>query len=76
MVNPTATFRFKGRRRLGQHVEAFSVGQICFGVPEIEKMILPGGRNCGEPLGRTVYGLRVLTPGEFLRIEREGAKLP
>jgi predicted nucleic acid-binding protein len=26
-------------------------------------------------LGQTIYGLRVLTPGEFLRIEREGGRL-
>lgn len=27
-------------------------------------------------LGKTIYDLRVLTPGEFLRIEREGGRLP
>ena len=27
-------------------------------------------------LGQTIYGLRVVTPGEFLRIEREGGRLP
>ena len=27
-------------------------------------------------LGQAIYGLRVLTPGEFLRIEREGGRLP
>jgi len=26
-------------------------------------------------LGQTIYGLRVLTPGEFLRLERENGKL-
>lgn len=26
-------------------------------------------------LGQTIYGLRVLTPGEFLRIEREAGRL-
>ena len=28
----------------------------------------------GELLGRTIYGLRVLTPGEFLRTEREAGR--
>ena len=32
-------------------------------------------RDFRDILGQTVYGLRVLTPGEFLRIEREGGKL-
>lgn len=32
-------------------------------------------RDFHDLLGQTVYGLRVLTPGEFLRIEREGGKL-
>jgi len=27
-------------------------------------------------LGQTVYGLRVLTPGEFLRAERQAGRLP
>ena len=31
-------------------------------------------RNFCEPLGQTIYGLRVLTPGEFLRIEREAGR--
>ena len=26
-------------------------------------------------LGQTIYGLRVLTPGEFLRLEREGGRM-
>ena len=32
-------------------------------------------RDFGDLLGRTIYGLRVLTPGEFLRIEREAGRL-
>jgi predicted nucleic acid-binding protein len=32
-------------------------------------------RDFRDLLGQTVYGLRVLTPGEFLRIEREAGKL-
>ena len=32
-------------------------------------------RDFREMLGQTVYGLRVLTPGEFLRIEREAGNL-
>lgn len=32
-------------------------------------------RDFGELLGQTIYGLRVLTPGEFLRIEREAGRL-
>ena len=32
-------------------------------------------RDFRDILGQTVYGLRVLTPGEFLRIEREAGKL-
>ena len=31
-------------------------------------------RDFGELLGKTIYGLRVLTPGEFLRIEREAGR--
>ena len=30
-------------------------------------------RDFRDLLGQTVYGLRVLTPGEFLRLERDGA---
>lgn len=33
-------------------------------------------RDFREMLGQTVYGLRVLTPGEFLRTEREAGSLP
>ena len=33
-------------------------------------------RNFCEPLGQTTCGLRVLTPGEFLRIVRVGGRLP
>ena len=32
-------------------------------------------RDFGELLGRTLYGLRVLTPGDFLRTEREAGRL-
>ena len=32
-------------------------------------------RDFRDILGQTVYGLRVHTPGEFLRIEREAGKL-
>ena len=32
-------------------------------------------RDFRDLLGQTIYGLRVLTPGEFLRIEREGGRL-
>lgn len=32
-------------------------------------------RDFRDLLGQTVYGLRVLTPGNFLRIEREAGKL-
>ena len=32
-------------------------------------------RDFGELLGKTIYGLRVLTPGEFLRVEREVGRL-
>ena len=32
-------------------------------------------RDFREMLGQTVYGLRVLTPGEFLRTEREAGNL-
>ncbi len=32
-------------------------------------------RDFRDLLGQTVYGLRVLTPGAFLRIEREAGKL-
>ena len=32
-------------------------------------------RDFGELLGKTIYGLRVLTPGEFLRTEREAGRL-
>ena len=32
-------------------------------------------RDFRDLLGQTVYGLRVLTPGEFLRIERKAGKL-
>ena len=32
-------------------------------------------RDFRDLLGQTVYGLRVLTPGEFLRIEREAGNL-
>lgn len=33
-------------------------------------------RDFRDLLGQTVYGLRVLTPGEFLRTEREAGNLP
>ena len=33
-------------------------------------------RDFRDLLGQTIYGLRVLTPGEFLRIERENGRLP
>ena len=33
-------------------------------------------RDFRDLLGQTIYGLRVLTPGEFLRIEREEGRLP
>jgi len=32
-------------------------------------------RDFGTLIGRTVYELRVLTPGEFLRIEREAGRI-
>ena len=32
-------------------------------------------RDFRDLLGQTLYGLRVLTPGNFLRIEREAGKL-
>lgn len=32
-------------------------------------------RDFGDLLGQAIYGLRVLTPGEFLRIEREAGRL-
>ena len=32
-------------------------------------------RDFSELLGKTIYGLRVLTPGEFLRIERGAGRL-
>jgi predicted nucleic acid-binding protein len=32
-------------------------------------------RDFRDLLGQTIYGLRVLTPGEFLRLEREGGRL-
>jgi hypothetical protein len=32
-------------------------------------------RDCGSLLGQTAYGLQVLTPGEFLRTEREAGRL-
>ena len=32
-------------------------------------------RDFGELLGKHLYGMRVLTPGEFLRIERETGNL-
>ena len=32
-------------------------------------------RDFRDLLGQTIYGLRVLTPGEFLRIERESGRL-
>ena len=32
-------------------------------------------RDFRDLLGQTIYGLRVLTPGEFLRIEREAGRL-
>ena len=32
-------------------------------------------RDFRDLLGHTIYGLRVLTPGEFLRIERESGRL-
>lgn len=32
-------------------------------------------RDFRELLGQTIYGLRVLTPGEFLRMEREAGRL-
>lgn len=32
-------------------------------------------RDFGALLGQTVYGLQVLTPGEFLRYEREAGRL-
>lgn len=32
-------------------------------------------RDFGELLGKTIYGLRVLTPGEFLRGEREAGRM-
>ena len=32
-------------------------------------------RDFGGLLGQTIYGMRVLTPGEFLRIEREAGRL-
>lgn len=31
-------------------------------------------RDFGGLLGKTIYGLRVLTPGEFLRTEREAGR--
>ncbi len=33
-------------------------------------------RDFRELLGTTIYGLLVLTPGDFLRAEREGGRLP
>lgn len=33
-------------------------------------------RDFRDLLGKTIYGLRVLTPGDFLRIERESGRLP
>ncbi|MBV9657695.1 MAG: PIN domain-containing protein [Verrucomicrobia bacterium] len=33
-------------------------------------------RDFRDLLGKTIYGLRVLTPGEFLRTEREAGQLP
>ncbi len=33
-------------------------------------------RDFAELLGKTIYGLRVLTPGEFLRAERAAGHLP
>ena len=32
-------------------------------------------RESGELIDKTIYGLQVLTPGEFLRIEREAGRL-
>jgi hypothetical protein len=32
-------------------------------------------RDFRDLLGQTIYGLRVLTPGDFLRIEREAGPL-
>jgi hypothetical protein len=32
-------------------------------------------RDFRELLGKTIYGLQVLTPGEFLRFERESGRL-
>ena len=33
-------------------------------------------RDFRDLLGQTIYGLRVFTPGEFLRAEREAGRLP
>jgi predicted nucleic acid-binding protein len=33
-------------------------------------------RDFGQLLGRSIYGLQVLTPGAFLRAERDAGRLP
>ena len=40
-----------------------------------DMLLMLDRRDFRDLLGQTIYGLRVLTPGEFLLIEREGARL-
>ena len=48
---------------------------LCTALACADVLLTLDRRDFGSLLGKTVYGLLVQTPGEFLRIEREAGRL-